>query len=63
MIPNWTKVRVTEDISCSLVEAGDEGTVLDNISTPDKEFYLIEVTDKQEIVTVAEDSIVNVELN
>lgn len=64
MIPHWTKVRVTEDVPCSYVELGDEGTIIDDLTTlDDKQFYILEVESKKEIVVVSEDTVVNVDLN
>jgi len=63
MLPHWTKVRLTEDIACSTVEKGDEGVVIDSILIPNKTFYLVQVTDKEEIITAVEESLVNVDLN
>jgi hypothetical protein len=31
MLPNWTKIRLTEDVPCTLGEVGDEGVVIDNL--------------------------------
>ena len=63
MLPNWTKVRITDDIPCTFAELGDEGVVIDNLAANNIQFYIVELPDKDEVVTVAEDNLVNVDLN
>ena len=49
---------------CTLGELGDEGTVLDKLESGDNtQFYIVELPTKQDIVTVPEEWIVNVDLN
>ena len=63
MLPNWTKVRLTQDVPCTLGELGDEGVVIDNLSANNKQFYVVNISNKQEYVTVEEENLVNVDLN
>lgn len=64
MLPNYTQVRLTQDVPCTLGELGDEGTVIDTIDSIDnKQFYIVELPARQDIVTVPEEWIVNVDLN
>lgn len=64
MISNWTAVRLTKDVPCTSGELGDEGTVIDKIESNDKkQFYIVNLPDKEEIVTVPEEWITNVDLN
>lgn len=63
MLPNWTKVRLTQDVPCTLGELGDEGTVIDNLSANNKQFYVVNISNKQEYVIVEEENLVNVDLN
>ena len=61
MFPNYTQVRLTQDVPCTL---GDEGTVLDKLESGyNTQFYIVELPTKQDIVTVPEEWIVNVDLN
>lgn len=64
MIPNWTTVRLTKDVPCTLGNLGDEGTVIDKIESNDKkQFYIVDLFNKKEIITVPEEWITNVNLN
>lgn len=64
MFPNYTQVRLTQDVPCTSGKLGDEGTVLDKLESGDnKQFYIVELPTKQDIVTVPEEWIVNVDLN
>ena len=64
MFPNYTQVRLTQDVPCTLGELGDESTVLDKLESGDNtQFYIVELPTKQDIVTVPEEWIVNVDLN
>lgn len=64
MIPNWTTVRLTKDVPCTSGELGDEGTVIDKIESNDKkQLYIVDLFDKEEIVTVTEECITDVNLN
>jgi hypothetical protein len=63
MLPNWTKVRLTQNVPCTLGELGDEGIIVDNLLANNKHFYIVELTDKEEIVTVEEEKLKNVDLN
>jgi hypothetical protein len=63
MLPNWTRVRLTQNVPCSLGELGDEGVIVDNLLANNKQFYIVELPDKEEIVTVEEENLVNVDLN
>ena len=44
MLPNYTQVRLTQDVPCTLGELGDEGTVLDKLESGDNtQFYIVEL--------------------